>query len=130
MWDFAGAHRILYLTASWCAVCIPEASELQDRTLAFVEETGIPFSYMIVLYEDIHANAPDGADATAYAEEVSAELIPVLSSLDQTIMTATPWDPMVLPGKCLLSPDLTILDCKTGHGDDEEYFDIIQENYP
>jgi hypothetical protein len=127
LWDFAGSYHILFMTTQWCTACLSEASDLQRRTEEFVEESGIPFSYMILLSEDTSGNAPNGNDASGYAEEVNAETVPVLASGDQGVLTATPWTGSPLPGKCLISPDMVMLDCYSGHGDDADAFDTIME---
>jgi hypothetical protein len=50
----------------------------------------------------------------------------VTASLDQAIVDATPWDGKTLPGKCILSPGMVLLDCWTGHGDFDSAFDLIE----
>lgn len=126
LWDFAGSYQILFMTATWCGSCITEARELETRTTDFVDRTGIPFHYTIVLFEDDLSQPPKAKDAVDYAETVDVYELPVLSSTDQGILTHTPYGGRTLPGKCILSPDMELLDCTEGHGDDAELFAAIE----
>lgn len=107
--DLAGAYHILFMTTQWCGSCLAEASELRSRTREFSNESGIPFSYVIVLFQDAIGGAPDRDVAADYADVVDArQRIPVLSDLDQAILDSTPYDGSPLPGKCVLSPDMEL----------------------
>ena len=126
LWDFAGGYHILFMTASWCGVCKAEAREQPDRKSAFIDETGLDFSYLIVLAENNFSLPPSADDATAYADYLdTAE--PVTASPDQRIIDATPWTGSPLPGKCVLSPEMELLYCYTGEGD-EEAFEVIRQH--
>ena len=37
---------------------------------------------------------------------------------DQRVLDITPYNGSGMPGKCLLSPEMEILECMTGHGFD------------
>lgn len=90
-------------------------------------ETGIPFSYVIVLAENNYGGYPSGADASGYADLAGVgKSLPVLADLDQAVYTATPWDGNARPGKCVLSPKMEILWCGVGHGFDSEAFAMIE----
>ena len=117
------------MTKAWCGVCLAEAKELAQRTADFMSLTEIPFSYMILLATDYQNNAPEAEDAELYAEEVEAWSIPVVSDPEQDSMTQTPWNGSTLPGKCVLSSDMVMMDCYTGHGDDQEAMALIEQDY-
>jgi hypothetical protein len=57
--------------------------------------------------------------------------IPVLSSVDEKILDSFPYSGASegMPGKCVLSPKMEILDCFTGHGEDEAAFDLIRAHH-
>ena len=102
---------------------------LVERTESFIERTGIPFSYLVVLYEKANHLPCIGDDAKNYADEVNGWSYPVLADKYQMIIDATPWTGSPLPGKCVLSPDMVLQACTTGEGDDAELFDIIEAHY-
>jgi hypothetical protein len=130
MWDFADQYSILYMTTAWCGRCKNEARELPERTRAFVERTGIPFSYIITLAESERRGVPTAADAVAYASSVGIEReVPVLADPAQQTLSHTPWDG-TLPGKCIIERStMRIVNCWTGHGDDTDAFAYIEELY-
>ena len=128
--DLAGAYHIAFITTQWCTSCLAEASELRQRTIDFEAEAGMAFSYVIMLFQDIAGDPPDDEVAAEYADVVDArQRIPVLSDTEQAIIDYTPYDGSSLPGKCVLSDRLEMLDCYTGHSDDDaEAFDLIREH--
>jgi hypothetical protein len=87
---------------------------------------GIPFSFLVVLHQGILGTAPEPDEAAQYAQDIGDPPYPVTASIDQAIVDATPWDGKALPGKCVLSSDMVLLDCWTGHGDFEAAFDLIE----
>lgn len=129
MHDLAGDYHILFMTTQWCTACLAEASELRDRTIDFENESGLGFSYIIALFQDAMGEPPDPEVAAEYAEVVDAKKrIPVLSDGNQGVLDHTPYDGNDLPGKCVLSDEMEILDCFVGHGDDAEAFDLIRDH--
>ncbi|MCP4810358.1 MAG: hypothetical protein GY884_33895, partial [Proteobacteria bacterium] len=61
--------------------------------------------------------APLGDDAGDYSDYVGVTgVVPVLAEPTQSIIDEIPWDGL-LPGKCLLSPDMTISYCWSGEDD-------------
>ncbi|MBX2802687.1 MAG: redoxin domain-containing protein [Myxococcales bacterium] len=125
--DLAGAYRILFMTTQWCASCVEEARELRTRSRQFERETSIPFSYVITVFQDTMGAPPTRDVAADYADHVDARrVVPVLADVDQDLLVDTPYDGNALPGKCVLSPQMEMLDCYTGHGDDAEAFAMIE----
>jgi hypothetical protein len=49
----------------------------------------------------------------------------VLADLAAESISAVPYSGTQLPGWCLLSPDMEIIDCKAGHGHNNWAFDTI-----
>ncbi len=129
MHDFAGAYHILFMTTEWCGACLSEASELRQRTIDFVDESGLEFSYIIGIFQDVQGGVPGGHVALEYAQAADAgRAIPVLSDVNEELLRATPFNGSPLPGKCLLSTDMVLVDCYTGHGDDDAAFDWIDDD--
>ncbi len=116
------------MTTDWCGRCKGEARELPGRAQAFVERTGIPFSYIITLAEGERRGTPTAADASAYAASVDIDReIPVLADPAQQTLSHTPWEGQ-LPGKCIIERStMRIVNCWIGHGDDAEAFAYIEE---
>ena len=127
--DLAGDYHILFMTTQWCGSCLAEAAELRQRTIDFEAETGLGFSYVITLFQDSMGEAPDADVAVDYAQVVDAkQRIPVLSDMKQGLLDHTPYDGAELPGKCVLSDEMELLDCFTGHGDDADAFQLIRDH--
>ena len=51
--------------------------------------------------------------------------IPVTSDILQKVQDATPWNGLSRPGKCVLSPEMVMLECYEGD-DDTLGFDAIK----
>jgi hypothetical protein len=98
---------------------------LASRQQQFLAETGLPFSYMIVVNKDGNNQPPTGDTATAYATTVGATY-PVLADPTDGVAMGSPWNGSTLPGKCALAPDMTILTCWTGGGEDTQGYDAIK----
>ncbi len=70
-----------------------------------------------------------GLDAQAYAQQVSAGLLPVLGDgEDEAAVNGLPWDGSPIT-KCVLLPDRTIAKCIDGHGEDIELLDFIKQHH-
>ena len=98
---------------------------LAKRQQDFIAQTGLPFSYMIILNQDAQGKAPKGATAEAYAAQVKATY-PVFADPTDATSKASPWNGSSLPGKCAVAPDMTLLKCWTGHGADTKGYDAIK----
>ncbi len=102
---------------------------LEDRTEAFHEETpDIPFSYIVGLFQDDQAFPPDEDVGEAYWESIEEPDFPVVADPGQKTISDTPYDGNGLPGKCIVSPRMKILECGSGHGEDDWAYDIIREH--
>lgn len=91
------------------------------------EHADIAVEFMIVVFENNAGFPPSGSTAETYAEELGNPQIPVLADPDKAILTSTPWADSSLPGKCILTPEMEILECYTGHGN-EAAFDVVLEH--
>ena len=127
LWDFAGAYHILDMTGAWCASCVVEAGGLAAEGEAFTAETGVPFSWMLVLFQDGQGNPPNAAFPAKFATELKLWSFPVLGDQVSGVLSATPYNGSVFPGKCALSPEMEILHCYSGE-DDEEGFEAIRQH--
>ncbi len=102
---------------------------LEDRTEEFHDETpDIPFSYIVGLFQDYQAFAPDEELGKDYWETIDEPDFPVVSDPEQLTISDTPYTGQGLPGKCVLSPKMRILECGSGHGEDDWAYDIIREH--
>jgi len=116
LWDFHGAWRVALLTTEWCSSCRAEVDRLQIESEAFAAAHGVSAPGMVILFESSSGGLPSADTASRYAEAIGADGFPVLADLTQEILTATPWEYRVLPGVCLLDPDLRIVACESGDG--------------
>lgn len=80
---------------------------------AEVQAEGIPFSFVIGLFEDVQGNDPpeDRSLGAEYAEEVDiTDELPVGADMSGRITDQIPWAG-TLPGKCAVSRDMVMLKC-------------------
>ncbi len=103
-----------------------EAVGLADEAAAFTAETGVDMQFLIVLFEDTRGDAPGEDLAEDYHEQISSPDLPVLSDIDEGILEASAYAGSPLPGKCLLSPQMEILRCSNGHGNETLFEAILQ----
>ena len=61
-----------------------------------------------------------------YWEAADEPSFPVMADLTAEVLEATPYDGNALPGKCILSPEMQLLDCRSGGDEDDWAFDIIK----
>lgn len=69
---------------------------------------------MLVLNEGGSGGPATSADALAYAQTINATF-PVLADGGGQLAAATPITGKYRPELCVLAPDMTILECATGH---------------
>ncbi len=81
---------------------------------------------MVILFEDSLGYAPDGEDASVYATAIDSPDFPVVADPEKAILSATTWEGTYLPGKCALTPQMEIIKCYTGHGNDEGLEAIVE----
>lgn len=77
-----------------------------------------------MLIGDAGGNPPDAADAKAYADDTEVT-IPVMADATAQVVDFTPWSGNARPGKCVLSPEMVMLECYTG-ADNAQAFDAIK----
>jgi hypothetical protein len=49
-----------------------------------------------------------------------------MADLTASVLEATPYTGNVLPGKCILTPDMKLLECRNGGNEDDWAFDMIK----
>ncbi len=81
---------------------------------------------MVTLFQDILGDVPDAEDALVYWEAIDDDAIPVLSDHDQRVIVGMPYDGSALPGKCVLTPQMEIIHCWMGHGNDQGFEAIVE----
>jgi hypothetical protein len=105
---------------------------LPEKTEEFRAESDAPFSYIVMLYEDSGGRVPDQADAERYWE--------VMGEPDNVLVTAdvegvgrfggiVPYTGQDASNKCLLSPELEIIGCESGHASDDWAREWIIEDW-
>ena len=50
----------------------------------------------------------------------------MLADPKAAVLDATPYKGLALPGKCILTPEMEMLDCRQGGNEDDWAFDIIK----
>ncbi len=70
---------------------------------------------LFALYEGGSGKPATAQDAKGYAEQLGITKFPVLADPDLGYATATPMTQMVHPEQCIVGPDMTILQCSSGH---------------
>lgn len=105
-----------------------EAGGLQEKQEAFVEETGLDFSFIFVLSEGASGNPAMAEDAIAYAERIGSPNFPVLAGGDGAIVDATPLTQDAHPEVCAMTPELEVIDCFVGHGGSDDALDVIRSH--
>lgn len=83
---------------------------------------------MIILFEDSNGQTPDAADAAEYWDAIQRPTFPVTVDVTAEMLDATPWDGSSLPGKCVVSPEMVLLDCYVGD-EDGKAFDVIAADW-
>ncbi len=93
-----------------------------------LEKSGADFSYAIVLFQDATAGTPNPEDGEGYLDDVGEPPFPVLSNEAQDILDVVPYTGDPLPGKCLVSPEMELIECNHGHGPDTWAAEAILEH--
>ncbi len=125
LYDLAGSYHLLFITTAWCGACKAEALELEDRTERIIEATGVDFSYAVILFQSLIGGAPTVQEAADYWYDIGSPDYAVTSNQAVDILEATAYPGTPLPGKCVISPDMEILECRAGHGEDDWAADAI-----
>ncbi len=86
-------------------------------------------SFLIALFEGEEGGSPVASDAASYAAVIGQDGDPpdflVSVDLSEQVFDRTPYDRKILPGKCVLTPEMVMLDCVSGDGN-VEVFDLIR----
>ena len=114
LWDLSGSWSLLFMTASWCGSCLEEARGFNDEQARVEAVTGLPFSFVTVVFQDSAGTLPEADEAARYAEAAGISGQPVFADPIARVLTATPYRGDALPGVCLLDPALVLVDCASG----------------
>ena len=104
-----------------------EAGSLQERADSFTNETDIPLSYIVIVFEGTDGRPPNPAVAELYWDAIGSPDFPVVADTEVASLASTGFNGVNLAGKCLISPQMALLACTTGHGPDDWATDIIVE---
>ena len=93
----------------------------------FEEETGIPFTYLIVLI-DGNGAPPTPSDAEKWAEEAGL-VTPVLADFVGAMVSLMPFEGEI-PARCAVTPKMELMGCFTGEPEgDDPALDAIVSHY-
>jgi len=82
---------------------------------------------MVALFQGATGGEPTPDEADEYAEVLGVKRrIPVLADTKVRTIERTPYDGGSLPGLCVLSPEMVMLECYDGHGEYEKALDFIE----
>lgn len=95
-----------------------EAVGLVEEAETFTAETGVDMQFLIAIFEAGRGQTPNEDLAAAYHEELNSPELPVLGDTEEGILEASSFPGSPLPGKCLLSPEMELVECAYGHGND------------
>ena len=86
----------------------------------------MPFSFIVLLNEGgVPGGVATSMDAANYAQSIGASF-PCLADHTGQITSSTPLTGMYRPELCALAPDMTILQCETGHDKYQALLTTIQ----
>ncbi|GEM_PF-2212075 len=95
-----------------------EAVGLEGSEAALLADPDIQWSFGVALYEGADGQVANAETAPAYAAAIDDPAFPVLADLDGVLIDSTPWNGSGMPAWCVLSPQMTLLDCFGGIDDD------------
>lgn len=85
------------------------------------------FSFLFVLYEGGSGAPATANDVSLYAQAINAQTFPVMADAGGFNVSAnTPMSTLSHPQMCAIAPDMTILNCYTGHGGHNQALDAIR----
>jgi hypothetical protein len=128
LYDMYGSYVVMYVTTMWCAPCLEEVPHLGADIAAIAAETGQPVLPLIALFQDVTGSPPQMSHGADYAEALGLSGFPVTADLDAASLLVLPYPGTILPGKCLLSPELVILGCTEGDPANEQLATWINED--
>ncbi len=104
-----------------------EAVGLPEIQAEFIADTSLPFSYVLLIFQDTVGNPPEASAGADYWATIGEPDFPVVADIEEGSISDTPYEADRLPGKCVLSPELELLHCYSGD-DDTEGFAAITEH--
>jgi hypothetical protein len=125
LYDLHGSYVVVFTTTMWCGTCLDEARALGAEVAALAVEVGAPVVPLVTLFQDLQGNPPLTDQAAHYAQELGLSGFPVTVDQVQATTSDLPYEPDLLPGKCVLSPELVILGCHAGPGGQDTLRDWI-----
>jgi len=106
---------------------VQEAVGLPYYQEDFIAETGLDFSFMFVIFAGFLGYEATEEDCAEYAEHIGNPDFPVFADGEKRLHDATPMNGESHPEVCAIGPDMTILECWSGHGSVETALDKIRE---
>ncbi|MCP4805722.1 MAG: hypothetical protein GY913_35890 [Proteobacteria bacterium] len=85
-------------------------------------------TFQIGLFEGLDGDTPGPEVAADYHEMLGSPDLPVLSDTQGLLLKNTPYNGRSLPGKCLLSPEMEILYCMSGHDGLDDMYGRIEDD--
>jgi hypothetical protein len=126
LYDLYGSYVVMFVTTMWCVPCLEEAQLLGEETAAMASASGQPVMPLVALFQDPFGAPPLNTHGAAYADALGLSGFPVTADTDTASLLALPYAGEVLPGKCVLSPELVILGCTEGEGGQEQILAWIE----
>ena len=80
-----------------------------------------------MLFESVDSGTTLASESAAYHEVIGAPGFPVLADVNSSSLALTPYDGAALPGKCVLTPEMEILECIVSH-DSTELLALIEQH--
>lgn len=82
---------------------------------------------MFVIYAGFTGYDATDEDCASYAEHIGSPDFPVFADGDRLLHEVTPMNGETHPEICAIGPDMTILDCWSGHGSVDTALTLIRE---
>ena len=80
-----------------------------------------------MVFQNSVGSPPTAQDAVDYAEALGDPDYPVVADPSEQVFEATEYNGSILPGKCVLGPEMEMIECTAGHGN-ESLFETIREH--
>lgn len=80
----------------------------------------------MALFQDHTGSNPGPESAPRYWEAIDDPAFPVLADPEVATVSETPYGGDQLPGKCVLTPEMEILHCYAGDGDEAGFAAIVE----
>ena len=79
----------------------------------------------MALYADAQGRSPDEVLGANYWRSIGEPEFPVAGDINELMLPSTPFAGAVAAGKCVLTPEMEIVECRDGHGSEDWAWDAI-----